>query len=73
MKCNVGKTDQILRIILGVVIIGAGLFAQSLWALVGLVPIITGVLKWCPAYLPLGVSTCSTGCCCSGDSCSKEE
>jgi hypothetical protein len=58
MKCNVGKTDRLFRIILGVVIILAGVYFQSWWGAVGLVPILTGSIRWCPAYLPFGFSTC---------------
>lgn len=54
MKCNVGKTDRMLRIVVGLVIIGAGLYFQSLWGAVGLVPLLTGIFRFCPAYLPFG-------------------
>lgn len=57
MKCNVGKTDRTLRIVAGVVIIAAGLYFQSWWGAVGIVPIATGFLRWCPAYLPFGIKT----------------
>ena len=58
MKCNVGKTDKIFRIILGVLIILAGIYFQSWWGAVGLLPIVTGFIRWCPAYVPFGLSTC---------------
>lgn len=58
MKCNVGKTDRLFRIILGIVIILAGVYFQSWWGAVGLVLILTGSIRWCPAYLPFGFSTC---------------
>jgi hypothetical protein len=58
MKCNVGKTDKIFRIILGVIIILAGVYLQSWWGVVGIVPLVTGLIGWCPAYLPFGFSTC---------------
>lgn len=58
MKCNVGKTDKMFRIILGVTIILAGVYFQSWWGAVGIVPIVTGFIRWCPAYLPFGFSTC---------------
>ena len=58
MKCNVGKADRLFRIILGIIIIFAGLYFKSWWGVVGIVPILTGFLKWCPAYLPFGFSTC---------------
>jgi hypothetical protein len=58
MKCNVGGTDRIFRIILGVIIILVGIYFQSWWGIVGLIPIATGYFRWCPAYLPFGFSTC---------------
>ncbi|MEN6375123.1 MAG: DUF2892 domain-containing protein [Smithella sp.] len=58
MKCNVGKTDKIFRIILGIIIILAGIYFQSWWGAIGIVPIVTGFIRWCPAYLPFGFSTC---------------
>jgi len=58
MKCNVGGTDRIIRIILGVVIILAGVYFKSWWGVVGIVPIVTGLIRFCPAYIPFGFSTC---------------
>jgi hypothetical protein len=58
MKCNVGKTDKIFRIILGVIIILAGFYFKSWWGVVGIVPLVTGLIGWCPVYLPFGFSTC---------------
>jgi len=60
MKKNVGSADKIIRYVLGVGIITAGIYYQSWWGLVGLSPILTATLGVCPAYLPLGVSTCET-------------
>ena len=58
MKCNVGKTDKMARIIAGVVIGGAGFYYQSWLGLIGIVPIATGLMGWCPAYVPFKISTC---------------
>ena len=57
MKCNVGKTDRVLRLVVGALIIGAGVYFQSWWGAVGIVPVLTGAVRWCPAYLPFGLST----------------
>ncbi len=59
MKCNVGKKDKIARIILGVVVIGAGVVTGSWWGAIGLVPLLTGLTGRCPAYRLFGFSTCS--------------
>jgi hypothetical protein len=58
MKCNVGKTDRIIRLILGAGIIVGGVYFQSWWGAIGVVPILTAAIGWCPAYLPFGISTC---------------
>jgi hypothetical protein len=57
MKCNVGKTDRVLRIVAGLGIIGFGLATQNWWGAVGIVPLFTGFVRWCPAYVPLKIST----------------
>ena len=58
MKANVGSIDRVLRIIAGLAILGGGYYFKSWWGLVGLVPILTGIIRFCPAYLPFGLSTC---------------
>jgi|WetSurMetagenome_2_1015567.scaffolds.fasta_scaffold1705619_2 hypothetical protein len=57
MKTNVGGADRIVRIILGLVIIVLGFIFKSWWGIIGFVPVITGLLNFCPAYTLLGVST----------------
>ena len=58
MKCNVGKSDKVIRIILGVAIGAAGFYYNSWWGLVGVVPIFTALVNWCPLYMPFGIRTC---------------
>ncbi|MGH4140614.1 YgaP family membrane protein [Clostridium sp.] len=58
MKCNVGKTDQTIRILIGILIVLIGLYFKSWWGIIGLVPIITGSIRYCPSYDILGISTC---------------
>lgn len=58
MKCNVGKTDKVIRIILGVLIGAAGVYFNSWWGLVGIVPVFTALINWCPLYFPFGIRTC---------------
>ena len=57
MKCNVGKTDRTLRIVAGLALIGWGVATQNIWGAIGIVPLLTGIIRWCPAYLPLKIST----------------
>ena len=61
MKANVGTVDRVLRIVVSLVLIGLTL-AGSIgpWGWIGVVPIATGLFRFCPAYLPFGWSTCST-------------
>jgi len=58
LKCNIGQTDRIVRIVAGLVVLAAGWLYGSWWGLVGLIPIGTAVLRFCPAYAPFGISTC---------------
>ncbi|MGK0393926.1 MAG: hypothetical protein ACJA0B_002109 [Alcanivorax borkumensis] len=60
MKTNVGNTDRLFRLVLGVVIIALGVVFQSWWGAIGIIPLFTGTMRWCPAYLPFGISTCKT-------------
>jgi hypothetical protein len=59
IKSNLGNMDRAIRILAG-----AGLLAlvfvgpQTPWGYLGLVPLLTGVIGFCPAYCPLGLSTC---------------
>lgn len=69
MKANVGTADRIARAALGLGIIAAGLYYQSWWGAIGIIPLTTSALRWCPAYLPFGISTCSkndASCCETG-------
>ncbi len=59
MKLNVGGIDRILRIVLGAALIAwAALLGGPAWAWIGIVPLATGLVKFCPLYTILGMSTC---------------
>jgi O-antigen ligase len=59
MKTNVGGIDRFLRIALGVVLVTlAATGTVGLWGWLGLVPLVTGLLGWCPPYTLLGINTC---------------
>ena len=58
MKCNVGKTEQIVRIVTGVAIVLLGLYFRNCWGLIGLAPIVTGSIRYCPVSDVLRISTC---------------
>jgi hypothetical protein len=55
---NVGGVDRGIRIVLGIAIIAIGAYYGSLWGVLGLVVLATGVFQWCGLYTLLGVSTC---------------
>jgi len=59
MKINVGNLDRILRIIVGVILItlaATGYFAP--WGWIGVLPLLTGIIKFCPAYALFGLNSC---------------
>jgi len=58
MKCNLGKTDRIVRVIFGTGIIAAGFYFQNWLGAIGAVLIITAAISWCPIYLPFGLRSC---------------
>lgn len=61
MNNNVGNIDRAIRIVAGLGLIGAtlfGLIGPSGW--IGLIPLATGIFRFCPAYLPFGIRTCRT-------------
>lgn len=60
MKQNVGKTDKIIRILLGLSIAAAGIYFKSWWGIVALVPLLTALTGFCPLYRFLGINTCKT-------------
>ncbi|WP_301101797.1 DUF2892 domain-containing protein [Propionivibrio sp.] len=60
MKTNVGGIDKILRIVVGIVLIAlAATGAIGDWGWIGVVPLLTGLIGWCPLYPLLGMSTCT--------------
>lgn len=60
MKSNVGGIDRILRIVLGLVLIAlAATGTVGLWGWIGIVPLATGAIGWCPPYALFGRSTCA--------------
>lgn len=59
MKMNEGKVDRILRVVFGVLILSLVFVGpQTPWGWIGLVPILTGLVGFCPLYMLLGFNTC---------------
>jgi len=60
MKFNVGGIDRIARIVLGLVLIGLTVTGIiGVWGWLGVMPLATGVIGWCPPYAIFGINTCS--------------
>jgi len=63
MTANMGTIDRVLRIVLGLALIGAALGPfgpayQSVWGWIGVIPLATALVSWCPLYTALGIRTC---------------
>lgn len=64
--CNVGGIDRIARIIAGLLLISLVFFGEQIigqnvvWGWIGLIPLATGIFKFCPAYVLFGLKTCDT-------------
>ena len=60
MACNVGTIDRTLRIVVGLGLLSLVFIGpQTLWGLAGLIPLMTGIAKFCPAYCAAGLSICA--------------
>nr|WP_319572650.1 DUF2892 domain-containing protein [uncultured Draconibacterium sp.] len=57
MKANVGSIDRLLRVIVGLIIAIIGVILDSWWGLIGIIPLATGLFRFCPLYCPLKIST----------------
>jgi hypothetical protein len=57
MKKNVGSGDKVFRVILGIVVILLGIIFHTWWGLIGIIPLFTGLVNFCPLYALLGLST----------------
>ena len=62
MTKNIGSTDKIARLAVGALLILLALSGIiGWWGWIGVVPIATALMNWCPAYSLLGINTCPTG------------
>ena len=61
MKKNMGILDRRIRIVLGLLIVAAGIYFKTWWGLVGVVFLATSLISWCPLYVPFRLSTRKTG------------
>ncbi len=59
MKKNIHPLERVFRMLLGLGLISMAFIGpKSLWFLLGIVPVLTGFIGWCPPYHILGISTC---------------
>jgi len=58
MQCNVGTTEKIIRIILGLVFIWVGLTYSPWWYIIATILLLTAAIGWCPLYKVVGINTC---------------
>lgn len=72
MKRNIGSYDRIIRIIIGLVLIGLSFMnVIGWWGWIGVIPIVTALIGWCPLYTPMGINTFDQNQC-SLKSCKKK-
>ncbi len=58
MKKNIGKVERIIRVVVGLGILSLAFVGpQSPWAYLGLMPLVTGLVGWCPPYALLGIGS----------------
>jgi hypothetical protein len=58
MTVNMGGADRAVRAVVGVALVAWALWGGPVWAWIGVVPLATGIFKFCPAYTLLGMNTC---------------
>lgn len=62
MKQNIHNKERLIRIVIGVFLVSLAFWGPSnSWFLLGLIPMATGVIGWCPPYALLGINTCRLG------------
>ncbi len=58
MKKNIGRVERILRVVVGVGVLSLAFVGpRSPWAYLGILPLVTGLVGWCPPYALLGIGT----------------
>ena len=59
MKKNIGRAERVIRVVIGIGILSLAFAGvKSLWAYLGIIPLLTGIVGWCPPYALFGISTC---------------
>lgn len=59
MKKNIHKVERVVRVVVGLGLVSLGFFGpKNPWFFLGVVPLVTGLVGWCPPYQLLGINTC---------------
>ena len=59
MKKNIGTVERVIRVVVGFGVLSLAFVGpQSPWAYLGILPVLTGLVGWCPPYALLGINTC---------------
>lgn len=58
MNANIGNLDRLIRVLIGLALLAAGFIFNAWWGVFGIIPLATAAIRWCPAYVPFGFSTC---------------
>lgn len=59
MKTNINNVERALRVVVGLFLMSLTFWGPSnTWFILGIIPVITGLIGWCPLYTSLGVNTC---------------
>ena len=66
------STNRIIRIIFGLALIGYGLYSGNAWFYLGVIPLFTGIINWCPLEMKMGTCDPASGCCASDTKTTKE-
>jgi len=59
------STNRIVRIVIGLAFIGYAVYSDNAWFSLGVLPLITGIINWCPLEMKMGTCDPSSGCCAS--------
>ena len=60
-KQNVGAIDRVVRALAGLALIALAVFGQGMvWGWIGLIPLATSIVSYCPAYSIIGLNTCNS-------------
>jgi hypothetical protein len=58
MKCNIGKTERLIRVAAGLLLAVAGILSSGIWVILGVAVMATAIIGWCPVRAALGLSSC---------------